>query len=146
MKNGNGRTARPRTSAELKMAGTIHLALTPENIQQIAAGKETVLDLEGMEFIIQIESAKENKVIELAPWFEMDDAIVIIENSIRKNNPEAFGAQLPGYMEVDLVESEKRSLGFLVNPGQAKTLAQVLLQYVQAWDAVEALRAESVRA
>jgi len=146
MAKEKGQKARPKTSADLKMAGTIHLALTPADINHITAGEETVLDIEGMELILHIEPAKENKILELMPWFELDDAALVIDNSIHKDNNEPFYGQMTGYMEIELVESEKRSLGFTVNPGQARAIAEVLLKYAQAWEAFKALRVEPARA
>lgn len=148
MAKTNGRVARSTTSAKLKMAGTIHLALTPTDRATVLAGEELVLDLEGMELHLQIEQGKENKVIEITPWFDMDHALLTIDNSIRIDGAGMASphGSVPNYMEVDLVESEKRSLGFTVNPGQARALARVLLNYAEAWDAIDKLWIEPARA
>jgi hypothetical protein len=146
MTKENGRKARPTTSAKLKMAGTIHLALTPADLRRVLAGEETALDIEGMELILQIEQGKENKLLEITPWFDLDHSSLSIDNSIRKDGIEPFRSTVPGYMEVDLVESEKRSLGFTVNPGQARALARVLLNYAEAWDAIDKLWSEPAQA
>lgn len=142
MKKENGQAARPKTSAKMGMMGTVHLELTPENFQKLVSGERTNIDLgHARELYLQVEQGPENRIVALTPWFDPDSTEVTVENSFQKDGEEDDNYFLAGGIQFTLVESEDSSLGFVVTPAQAKILARSLMNYVQAWEACDALKA-----
>ena len=108
----------------------------------LVSGKRTNIQLgHSRELYLQIESGPENRIVALTPWFDPDSTEVTVENSFQKDGGDEGNHCLAGGIEFTLVESEDSSLGFVVTPEQAKILARSLLNYVQAWEACDALKA-----
>jgi len=143
MSNKKGRTAQPGNGAKMGIMGNIHLVLTPEDVREILSGKEAIIDLgDHHELCLQIETGPKNRIIELTPWFDPAATEVTVENDFKKDGGDRNSHFLYGDIAFTLVESENSSLGFSVRAEQAKALAKVLLNYAQAWDSCEALKAE----
>lgn len=141
MAKTKGQAARPRTSAKMKIMGALSLILTQETLRELWSGKSVTIDFDpAFEFYLQLRPGSENRIVELTPWFNPEEAEIVVENSFRTDgvkSPDEFS--LTGGIEFRLTESENSSVGFTVTPDQAKALATQLLEYVHAWEACRAL-------
>jgi hypothetical protein len=144
----NGRTARPRTSAEMEIDGELYFITTPEKIKDLAEGKEIRLVWPGKgELNMRIEAGAADRIIERSLFFNSDEVGVCIDNSIHEDGHAADPIYLTDYISIKFKESEKNDIAFNVTPTQAKVLASILTRYVQACEAVRSLQdQEPIRA
>ncbi|MEN6560104.1 MAG: hypothetical protein ABFD52_04940 [Acidobacteriota bacterium] len=139
-----GRVAQLNQGASMKIAGSIRLIVKPEHFAELAAGKPASIDLgtpgtgEWSELVLQIEPGPENRIKELTPWFNLDEVPLRIQNSAAIDGPD----DVHDYFKVHLEQDESRNLGFLVNPKQARAIADVLMNYVRICEGINALMAE----
>ncbi len=148
LQTGSGRQARPKTSAD-KMAimGGVHLMLTPEKIERVMAGKETIIELgEAREFVLTIESGPQNRILELTPLFDPSRTSVVVGNSYQTDGADGTLRGLYDAIEFTLTESKTSNVGFTVTPAQARVLAAALTDYANAWAALDALGEERLPA
>ncbi len=130
-------------SAAMKIGGTIRLIVQPEILADLAAGKLAEIEFGKVgessyqELDLQLEPGPENKVSELQPWFDLDDAVLKIKNSAALDGPE----YVQEYFGVYLEEREDRCLGFTLNGKQARALAEMLLGYARICEGIDQLTA-----
>jgi len=149
MKNGKGQEARPGTGAEMVIQGTLRLRMSAEKLRELADGKQIRLNWgKARELNLQIEPGPADQIVESCLWFDPDSATVSIDNNIREDSQNSGddSISLYDFLAITFRESAKSDLGINVTPKQAKALVAVLLWYVQAWEACEALRREPARA
>lgn len=141
MTRGKGQTAQPGRSADkMVIMGGVHLMLTPEKMEKIMSGAETIIELgNARELVLQIEQGSQNRILELTPWFDPSSARVVVQNSVQDDGETGYGFELSDHVEFRLKESEGCSLGFSVTPAQARELGAALTAYAEAWNALKAL-------
>ncbi|MEN6560100.1 MAG: hypothetical protein ABFD52_04920 [Acidobacteriota bacterium] len=141
MKKTNGGKVQLKKGAAMWMGGAIRLVLKPDLCADLAAGKQITIDFgtpgtcEWNELDLQVEAGPENKIKELSPWFDLDQSLLEVKNSVITDGPE----YVQDYFAVYLEESENRSMGFTINGKQARALADMLLAYCRVCESIEAL-------
>jgi hypothetical protein len=119
-----------------------------EKLRELADSKEIRLIWgKAREFNLKIESGPVDQIVESCLWFDPESTTVSVDNNIREDNQDSDdSAQVFNFLGITFRESAESYLAFNVTFSQAKALMAVLVRYVEAKQACDALRAEPDRA
>lgn len=90
---------------------------------------EQRMEEESVELNITTEQAKEGKIMELEPWIRMQEADIKISARDTKD----FGPD-EDLLDIFFEGAAGRSLGIVINSGQAKALNEILSNFIRAYD------------
>ncbi|GEM_PF-3511515 len=137
MAKTNGRTARPKKSAEMSIGGPLDVQLTKGTLEDLLNGSQVTINTgNAMEFYLALKTGDKDAVVNFSPWFDASNCQVKIENSV------AIDGEFADAIEVILRDREDRSVGLELNVEQAEKLAGILQLYTQARRGYEALKAD----
>ena len=126
-----------KQKGELEMGGTLDVQLTQGTLQDLLNGNQVMIGTGvAMEFYLAVKAGDKDSIVRFTPWFDAADCKLSIGNSTAKDD------SFDDAICINLVDTENRSVSIQVNADQAEALAGVLNHYVQAWKALELLRAD----
>jgi len=117
-----------------RIGGTIRVA-GPELRDRLGRGEEVTIDDDGPEFYIAVENGKEAKMLEVAPWIDMDGADV----EITTHDTHEFGPA-NDRLNIAFKSAAGREFSVVVNTAHARALFEILTNYVSACDSWDALK------
>jgi hypothetical protein len=132
MKNKKGASA--GSSRPFSIGGEIHVG-APGLLSKLAKGEQVVLGREsGGEFILHAENSEKETFFEISPLICIQDADVKITTAAKDDwQPDAE------YFFINIKDASENCFGLELSPAQARELASILADYVQAHDAWERL-------